>query len=116
MSNFDPAFESTRLGMLAQQHSEIVKVKGEVIFSSEEDEDRLSVTFWTLEEDVFDQVTKSVFKLHLIELLDDFIQYRGQCNEQPRKEGVVRFSGGELSIEWLPDGSTHFNHSAAGGE
>ena len=117
MSNFDPDFESTRLGMLAQQHSEIVTVKGEVIFCAEEDEDRLSGTSWTLEEDVFDQVTKSGFKLHLIELLDDFIQYRGQCNEQPRKEGVVRFADGELSIEWLLDGSTHLSsHSAAGGE
>jgi hypothetical protein len=91
--------------MLAQQHSEIVKVKGEVVFSAEDDEDRLSGTSWKLEEDVFDQVTETGFKLHLIELLDNFIQYRGQCDELPKKEGVVRFGSGELSIEWLPDGS-----------
>lgn len=44
--------------------------------------------------------------MHLIELIDNFIEYRCQCNELPNKEGVVRFSGGEISIEWLPDGST----------
>ena len=115
MSNFDPNFESTRLGMLAQQHSEIVTVKGEVVFCAEDDGDRLSGTSWTLEEELFDQLTETGFKLHLIELLDNFIQYRGQCDELPKKEGVVRFGSGELSIEWLPDGSTHLSHHADAG-
>jgi hypothetical protein len=109
MSNFDQNFEAARLAMLAKQHSDIVKVAGEVIFRAEDGEDRLSGTSWTLEDDIFDQVTASGFKLHLIELLDDFIEYRGQCNELPRKEGIVRFGGGDLSIEWLPDGSTHLS-------
>jgi len=95
--------------MLAQQHSEIVKVKGEVVFCAEDHEDRLSGTSWKLEEDVSDQVTETGFKLHLIELIDNFIQYRGQCDELPKKEGIVRFGSGELSIEWLPDGSTHLS-------
>jgi hypothetical protein len=117
MSNFDQSFEHTRLNMLAQQHAEIVKTTGEVIFYAEEDEDRLSGASWRLEDDVFDEVSKSGFKLHLMELLDNFIQYRGQCNELPKKEGVVRFSGGELSIEWLPDGSTHLSgHSSEQGD
>jgi len=110
MSYFDPNFESTRLRMLAQQHPGIVKVKGEVVFNAEDDEDRLSGTSWTLEEDVFDQITESGFKLHLIELLDNFIQYRGQYNERPKKEGIVKFGSGELEIEWLPDGSTHLSN------
>jgi len=109
MSNFDQHFEAARLASLAKQHSDIVKVTGEVVFRAEDDEDRLSGTSWTLEEDVFDQVTESGFKLHLIELLDDFIAHRGRCNELPKKEGIVRFGGGDLSIEWLPDGSTHLS-------
>ncbi|AJY50443.1 hypothetical protein [Halomonas sp. KO116] len=109
MSSFDQDFESTRLGMLAQQHPDIVNTTGEVIFCAEENEDRLSGASWTLEDDVFEQISESGFKLHLMELLDNFVQYRGQCNELPKKEGVVRFSGGELSIKWLPDGSTHLS-------
>jgi len=69
----------------------------------------LSGTSWTLDDDIFDQVDWSGFKLHLLELLDAFIEYRGQCNVLPKKEGVVRFGNGDLSIEWLPDGSTHLS-------
>lgn len=101
MSHFDQNFEATRLSMLAKQHPDIVRVAGEVVFHAQDDEDRLSGTSWTLEDDIFDQVTESGFKLHLLELLDIFIQYRGQCNELPKKSGVVRFRGGEISIEWL---------------
>jgi len=42
-----------------------------------------------------------------MELLDTFIAYRGQCNKSPRKEGIVRFSDGAMTIEWLPDGVAH---------
>lgn len=111
MSNFDQSFETERLTMLAKQHPGIVKTAGEVAFRAEDGEDRLSGTSWTLEDDIFDQVTESGFKLHLIELLDDFIEYRGQCNELPRKEGIVRFGGGDLSIEWLPDGATDLGNN-----
>ncbi|PFG11407.1 hypothetical protein [Marinobacter sp. LV10MA510-1] len=110
MSNFDQKFEALCLTMLAKQHPDIVKVTGEVVFRAEDDEDRLSGTSWTLEKDIFDQVTDSGFKLHLIELLDKCIEYRGQCDEQPKKEGVVRFGGGDLNIEWLPNGSTHLSN------
>lgn len=109
MSNFDKNFEATRLGMLAAQHPDIVEVTGEVVFCAESDEDRLSGTSWTLEDDVFNLASESGFKSHLIDLIDNFIQYRGLCNELPKKEGVVRFGGGELRIEWLPDGSTHLS-------
>jgi hypothetical protein len=105
MSHFDKNFEATRLAMLAKQHPDIMKVSGEVVFRAEDCEDRLSGTSWTLEEDIFEQVTESGFKLHLVELIDSFIEYRGHCNEHPNKEGIVRFGGGDLIIEWLPDGS-----------
>ncbi len=73
--------------MLAKQHSDIVKVTGEVVFFAEDDEDRLSGTSWTLEEDIFDDIRILGFKLHLIlELLDDFIAHRGQCNVLPKKK------------------------------
>lgn len=105
MSYFDPNFESTRLRMLAQQHPEIVKVKGQIIFNAEEDEDRLSGTSWKLEEEIFDKITDSGFKIHIIELIDNFIEYRGQHKETPRKEGIIHFGDGLLDIEWLPNGS-----------
>lgn len=109
MSNFDQNFEVTRLTMLAKQYPEIVKATGEVIFCAEDNEDRLSGTRWKVEDSIFEQATESGFKVHLIELLDNFIEYRGRCNELPKKEGVVRFGDGSLNIEWLPDGSTELS-------
>ena len=109
MPNFDQNFEATRLTMLAKQYPEIVKVTGEVIFCAEDNEDRLSGTRWKVEDSIFGQATESGFKVHLIELLDNFIEYRGRCNELPKKEGVVRFGDGSLNIEWLPDGSTELS-------
>lgn len=110
MSNFDKSFENARLVMLAQQHPDIVKGAGEVVFCAEDEEDRLSGASWSLDYDFFDQVSESGFKLHMMELIDNFIQYRGQCNELPKREGVVRFGGGKISIEWLPDGSTDLSN------
>jgi len=115
MSKFDQSFENTRLAMLAQQYPDIVKLTGEVVFCAEVDEDSLSGASWILEDDVFDQVSESGFKLHLMELLDNFIEYRGQYNEYPKKEGVVRFGNGQMSIEWLLDGSTHLSKGGING-
>lgn len=109
MPNFDQNFEATRLTMLAKQYPEIVKATGEVIFCAEDNEDRLSGTRWKVEDSIFEQATQSGFKVHLIELLDNFIVYRGRCNELPKKEGVVRFGDGSLNIKWLPDGSTELS-------
>lgn len=109
MPNFDQNFEATRLTMLAKQYPEIVKATGEVIFCAEDNEDRLSGTRWKVEDSIFEQATQSGFKVHLIELLDNFIEYRGRCNELPKKEGVVRFGDGSLNIKWLPDGSTELS-------
>jgi hypothetical protein len=109
MPSHDKEFEQTRLTMLAEQHPNIVHSKGEVVFGAD-DENRLSGASWTLEDEIFDQISDSGFKLHLTELLDTFISYRGQCNESPRKEGIVRFSDGAMTIEWLPDGATHLSN------
>ena len=109
MPNFDQNFEVTRLTMLAKQYTEIVKATGEVIFCAEDNEDRLSGTRGKVDSNIFEQATELGFKIHLIELLDNFIEYRGRCNELPKKEGVVRFGDGSLNIEWLPDGSTELS-------
>jgi hypothetical protein len=109
MPRYDDEFEQTRLSMLAKQHPNIVHSKGEVVFNAD-DENRLSGASWKLEEEIFDQVSDSGFKLHLMELLDIFIAYRGQCDESPRKEGIVRFSGGGMTIEWLPDGGAQLSN------
>ncbi|WP_417533008.1 hypothetical protein [Marinobacterium stanieri] len=110
MPNFDQDFEATRLTMLAKQYPDVVKSNGKVVFYAEDNEDRLSGTRWTVEDDIFEQATESGFKEHLIELLDNFIEYRGQFNELPKKEGIVRFGDSGLSIEWLPDGYTHLSN------
>ncbi|MDP4533498.1 hypothetical protein Q9252_15235 [Marinobacter salarius] len=109
MPGYDKEFEQTRLNMLAEQHRNIVGSKGEVCFEADH-ENRLSGTSWTLDDDIFDRVSESGFKLHLMELLDAFIAYRAQCNESPRKQGIVRFNNGAMTIEWLNDETTQLSH------
>lgn len=111
MPNFDQDFEATRLAMLAKQYPEVVKANGKVVFCAKDNEARLSGTRWTVEDEIFEKATESGFKVHLIELLDSFIQYRDQCSELPKKEGVVRFGDGGVNVEWLPDGSTDLSNS-----
>lgn len=100
MPHFDHDFESMRLRMLAEQHPSIVKTTGEITFYAEDNADYLSGASWNLEEDIFDKINNSDFKLHLMELLDQFIQYRGLCNQFPKKEGVVHFGKEKINIEW----------------
>lgn len=97
--------------MLAKQYPEVVKANGKVVFCAEDNEARLSGTRWTVEDEIFEKATESGFKVHLIELLDNFIQYRDQCSALPKKEGVVRYGGGGLNIEWLPDRSADLSNS-----
>lgn len=103
MSDFDRDFEMMRLTMLGKQYPDVVAATGKVIFYAEDKEDRLMRASWMFESDVFEKMSESGFKLHLMELLDNFIEYRGQCNELPKKIGVVCFDDGNLSIEWLAD-------------
>ncbi|AMQ90547.1 hypothetical protein [Marinobacter sp. LQ44] len=108
MPNYDGDFEQTRLSMLAEQHRDIFGSKGEVVFCAD-DENRLSGTSWTLEDETFDQISGSGFKIQLMELLDGFLVYRAECDQCPRNEGIVRLGNGGMTIEWLPDGSTHLS-------
>jgi len=104
MAEYDKDFEQGRLVILAKQYPNIVQSKGEVRFEAD-GADRLSVASWMLEDEIYDQVTESGFKLHLMELLDTFLIYRGQFGVFPRNQGIVRFSGGAMTIEWWPDGT-----------
>jgi len=101
METFDPEFEQMRLEMLAMQYPDMVVVRGKVTFFAMDDEDRIAKTRWELEKDIFDELTDSGFKIHLINLLDDFIVYRARCKKSPRKRGVVSFENGVIGIEWL---------------
>ncbi|MBL3824109.1 MULTISPECIES: hypothetical protein [unclassified Marinobacter] len=109
MLDFDQDFEQTRLTMLSEQYPNIVRSKGEVSFQADH-ENRLSGASWTIDDEIFDEISESGFKLHLMELLDTFIAYRGQCSQSPRKQGIVRFSGGIMTMEWSPDGAAHFSN------
>ena len=109
MSSYDKDFEQIRLTMLVEQYPNIVHSKGEVAFGAD-NENRLNSASWTLEDEIFDEVSDSGFKLHLMELLDTFIAYRGQCNESPRNDGIVRFGDGAMTIEWLPDAATRLSN------
>lgn len=109
MPDFDQDFEQTRLTMLSEQYTSIVRSKGEVSFQAD-NENRLSGASWTLDDEIFDDISESEFKLHLMELLDTLIAYRGQCNQSPRKQGIVRFSDGIMTMEWLPDGAAHLSN------
>ena len=98
---FDETYENKRLTMLAKQHPSAVKVAGTVTFAAEDTADRLVSASWSLERDIFDYLNESGFKPQLMELLDNFIEYRGACNKLPKKEGRVRFGDGLINIEWL---------------
>lgn len=101
MTDYDPDFEQMRLEMLARQNPEIGQVQGKVIFFAEDDEDRISWSRWFLEDDrVGALCSETGFTTDLMNFLDICIQYRGQCNQLPRKAGVVLFSEDKWRIEW----------------
>ncbi|MDG4868663.1 hypothetical protein P8631_11690 [Guyparkeria sp. 1SP6A2] len=110
MSEFDPHFEPFRLNFLLRQHPEVADMKGEVVFASEQEEDRISGATWSFDGDYFAYFRDSGFKLKLMELLDQLIQYRAMHRASPWKEGIAWLRDGKLSIEWLEHGSTHLTN------
>ena len=69
-------------------------------FYAEDDEDRLSGASWDIDDEIYETMNCSGFKLFLMEVLDTFIQYRSQHNQLPRKQGVVQIGQGSITIEW----------------
>lgn len=101
-TEFDPDFESLRLGMLLRQFPELADGRCEVHFAAD-DEARLSHASWSTDVAWFVEAGESGFKLYLMELLDSVIQYRAQCGQSRWKQGIVRISQGAMSIDWLVD-------------
>lgn len=81
-----------------------------MVFAAEQEEGRISGASWSFDGDYFAYFRDSGFKLKLMELLDQLIQYRAMHAASPWKEGIVWFRGGKLSIEWLEHGSTHLTN------
>ena len=101
MTDYDPDFEQMRLTMLARQYPDIVTHKVRVIFFAEDNEDRIFWSRWFLKDEKIGALcSESGFKIELMNLLDIFIQYRGQCDRLPKNAGVVEFTGGAVTIEW----------------
>ena len=101
-TEFDPDFESLRLGMLLRQFPEHADGSCEVRFAAD-DEARLSHASWSTDVTWYVLANDSGFKVYLMELLDSLIQYRAQCGQSCWKKGIVRISQGAMSIDWLVD-------------
>lgn len=100
-------FEQFRLNMMLEQYPRAGWMRGEVVFFAEDEEHRISHATWTFEDDDFAWLSESGFKLHLMELLDQFIQYRGSHCIEPMKKGHLNLGDRLITIEWLDGGTTH---------
>jgi len=101
-TEFDPDFESLRLGMLLRQFPEHADGRCEVCFAAD-DEARLSHASWSTNILWYVLASDSGFKVYLMELLDILIRYRAQCGQSRWKNGIVRISQGAISVDWLVD-------------
>jgi hypothetical protein len=102
ITEFDAAYESRCLELLALQIPEHAVGRCEVRFAAD-DEARLSDVSWSCNILWYVLASDSGFKTHLRELLDSLIQYRAQCRHAPWKKGIVRIDAGNLRIEWFVD-------------
>jgi hypothetical protein len=101
-TEFDPDFESLRLGMLLRQFPEHADGRCEVRFAAD-DEARLSHASWSTNILWYLLASDSGFKTYLMEVLDSLIRYRAQCGRMPWKNGIVYIDAGSLRIEWFVD-------------
>lgn len=104
MEIYDNNFENMRLTMLAQQYPEIATSICKFTFNAEEDKDEFSHGTWLCDDKTHQKLLHSSFKMQLISLINNFIEYRSICDQLPKKEGIVHFGDGNLKIEWLKDG------------
>ncbi len=76
---------------------------GRILFFGDPEENRLDLATWQLDNDEdFEAIKGSGFKLHMMELLDTLLIYRAQHGQPNANQGVVHLGSGALSIEWLP--------------
>lgn len=100
---YDNTFDQTRLDQLAQQHLGRTKISGRILFFGDPEENRLDLATWQLNNDEdYEAIKVSDFKLHMMELLDTLLIYRTQHGQPNASQGVVHVEDGDLSIEWLP--------------
>lgn len=100
---YDSTFDQTRLDQLAQQHLGGTNISGRILFFGDPEENRLDLATWQLDNDEdYEAIKGSDFKLHMMELLDTLLIYRAQHRQPNASQGAVHVKGGALSIEWLP--------------
>ena len=100
---YDSNFDQTRLEQLAQQHLGGTNISGRILFFGDPEENRLDLATWQLDNDEdYESIKGSDFKLHMMELLDTLLTYRAQHGQPNASQGVVHVNGQALSIEWLP--------------
>lgn len=100
---YDDSFDQARLDQLAEQHLGSINMTGRILFFGDDDENRLDLATWQFDNDEDYEVVKgSDFKLHMMELLDTLLVYRAQHDQPNASQGVVRVNGNQLSIEWPP--------------
>lgn len=101
--SYDESFDQMRLDQLANQHLGNVNMIGRILFFSDTDEHRLDLATWQFDNDEgYETVKGSVFKLHMMDLLETLLIYRAQHDQPNASQGVVHVDGNQLSIEWLP--------------
>lgn len=99
---YDSTFDQTRLDQLAQQHLGGTNMSGRILFFGDPKENRLDLATWQLDnEEDYEAIKGSGFKLQMMELLDTLLTYRAQYGQPNASQGVVYVEGGALSIEWL---------------
>ncbi len=102
---YDINFDQARLDQLAQQHLDNISMNGRILFFGDADENRLDLATWQFDnDDDYEVIKGSDFKLHMMELLDTLLAYRAQHEQPNAGQGVVHIKGNLLSIEWLPQG------------
>jgi len=103
---YDDHFDEARLNQLARQHLGNVNIAGRILFFSDSDDNRLDLTTWQFDNDEdYETVKGSDFKLQIMELIDTLLVYRAQHNQPNASQGVIHMDGAQLSVEWLPRAS-----------
>lgn len=101
--NYDCSFDQSRLNQLAKQHLGGTSMTGRILFFGDPEENRLDLATWQLDNDEdYEAIKGSDFKLQMMELLDTLLTYRAQHGQPNASQGVVHVDGQALSIEWLP--------------
>lgn len=103
MTLYDSTFDQARLDQLAQQHLDGTNISGRILFFGDPEKNRLDLATWQLDNDEdYEAIKGSDFKLHMMELLDTLLTYRAQHGQPNASHGVVYVEGNAMFIKWLP--------------